>query len=78
MKELLSNILKKIFSARFLMAVIFTISYCLIEFGCVYITYKKIMSVDVFIAQLATFTVIVKGIAEDYFGRDDRGGNGAK
>jgi hypothetical protein len=66
------SILEKVFSARFLMTIFFTFTYCLIEMGCVYLAFKKIMSIEVFIAQLATFTVIVREIAEWYFVRKDR------
>jgi hypothetical protein len=70
------SILEKVFSARFLMTIFFTFTYCLIEMGCVYLAFKKIMSIEVFIAQLATFTVIVREIAEWYFKRDDRAKEG--
>ncbi len=66
------KVVAKIFSARFLMALLFTITYCLIELACVYLVYKKVMSVEVYIAQLATFTVIMREIAGWYFERDDR------
>jgi len=66
------KILAKIFSARFLIAVSFSFTYCLVEIGCVYLTYRKVMSIEVFIAQFATFAVIMREIAKWYFDREDR------
>ena len=66
------TIVDKVFSARFLMAIIFTLSYCLIMIGCLVAVLKKILSVETFIALLATFAIIVRQIADDYFKREDR------
>ena len=71
-------------SARKFMVWVFSTTYCLIMVGCTIALLKKIIATDTYIALLATFSLIVKGIAEDYFGREDRkqngkeGGNGQK
>lgn len=69
---MLEKIINKIMSARFLMAIIFTITYCLVEIGCLLLTWKRYISVEVFIAQFATFAVIMREIIDAYFKRTDR------
>ena len=62
----------KILSARFLMAILFTSTYCLIIAGCTYAMIKKVIMVETGVALIAAFALVVREIASDYFGREDR------
>ena len=74
--ELTSEQMNKILSARFLMAVLFSTTYCAVIFLCTLCMLKKILAVETGIALIAAFALIVREIADDYFNRNDRGQNG--
>ena len=59
-------------SARFIMAVIFTVTYCGVMFGCTLAMLQKTIPMDTYIAVLATFALIVREITDAYFKREDR------
>lgn len=59
-------------SARFIMAVMFSGTYCLIMLGCTWVLIKNHMAVETYIAVLATFALVVREIADAYFKREDR------
>jgi hypothetical protein len=63
-------VLAKLFSAQFLMAVLFTSTYCLIMLGCTYAMIKGKVGTETYIALLATFALIVREIADAYFKRN--------
>lgn len=72
MKTLLIAMLAKVLSARFLMAVGFSFTYCLVIVLLTYALIKKIINVTTYVALLGTFSLVVKEIVSDYFDRDDR------
>ena len=76
MKELLKEFLPKLLSGRYYMTIIFTSSYCLIMIGLTIALLKKLINTDTYIALLATFTLVVRQIADDYFKRTDRKNGG--
>lgn len=63
---------KKSVSARFVMAVGFSLTYCFIMIACVLLTGLKILTAQTFIALLGGFALIVREIVNDYFERKDR------
>ena len=66
------KILEKIFSARFIMAVVFSATYCGMLLGCVYLVTKGKMDTPTLVALIGAFAIIVREIAEWYFIRPDR------
>lgn len=72
MREFLKHILEKFSSGRWLQTVAFTFTYCIVILGLTYMTIKKTISVDVFLAVWAGFTPLVILITEWYFKREDR------
>ena len=68
-KEILTA---KFTSARFLMAILFSTTYCLVILGCTVALLLKILAVETYVALVGAFALIVREIASDYFGREDR------
>lgn len=60
-------------SARFVMAVLFSATYCLVVFAAGIAMCLKIVDVPTFISILATFALVVREITDAYFKRTDRG-----
>jgi len=58
--------------ARYVMAIMFAGTYCLIMVLCTLALWQKVLTVTEYVAILATFAVIVKGVADAYFSRQDR------
>ena len=66
------KILAKVLSARFLMAVGFSSTYCIIMALLTVALLKKIITVETYVALLGAFALIVREIVQDYFDREDR------
>jgi hypothetical protein len=60
----------KLTSAQFIMAVLFSSTYCLIMIGCTIALIMKLFRVETYIALVSAFAIIVREIADDYFKRD--------
>jgi len=65
-------IIRQLTSARFLMSVLFSGTYCLIMLGCTYALIKKIITVETYVALVGAFALVVREIVNDYFERKDR------
>ena len=76
--ELTVEQMNKILSARFLMAILFSVTYCLVVVLCTYCMLKKILAVETGVAVIAAFALVVREIADDYFKREDRTQNGSQ
>ncbi|CAK0754900.1 hypothetical protein CCP1ISM_50014 [Azospirillaceae bacterium] len=64
-------------SARFIMAVGFSLTYCLIMVACTKLVADKTINVETYVALIGAFALIVREIVNDYFERKDRtNGNG--
>jgi len=75
----LSDVMTKITSARFLMTVAFSLTYCLIMLYITKAMVNKTITVETYVAILASFVIIVREITDAYFKREDRAlpnGNG--
>lgn len=59
-------------SARFLMAIMFSGSYCIVVLACTVALLMKILSVETYVAVLGAFALVVREIAAAYFDRNDR------
>ena len=59
-------------SARKIMAILFSVTYCLILLGCTIALMKKIISVETYVALVGAFALVVREIVSDYFSRTDR------
>ncbi|MFA6067516.1 MAG: hypothetical protein WC810_02945 [Janthinobacterium sp.] len=68
----MKDIKDKLLSARFLMAVAYTLTYCSIMVLLTIALLQKIVNVETYVALLAAFALIVREIAGDYFSRQDR------
>ena len=66
------KILDKILSARFLMAIGFTTTYCLVMIASIVLCIMKLISVEVFLALLTGFSSNLIYIVKSYFERIDR------
>lgn len=62
----------KFLSARFLMAIGFSVTYCLIMLLCSIALLYKILTVETYVALIGAFALIVREIVSDYFERKDR------
>ena len=69
---MIKHILDKVLSARFIMAIAFTFTYCFVIALCTLALFKKLIMVETYVALLAAFALIVREIADDYFKREDR------
>jgi len=67
---------EKKMSARKFMAIVFTVTYCLIMLGLTVALLRDIIEKDTYIALLASFVLIVREISDAYFKREDRNGKG--
>ena len=65
-------IFNQITSARFLMSILFSGTYCLIMLGCTFALMKKIITVETYVALVGAFALVVREIVNDYFERKDR------
>ena len=65
-------IVRQLTSARFLMAILFSVTYCIIMIACTIALLKKIITVETYIALLGAFALVVREIVSDYFERKDR------
>lgn len=63
---------KKEVSARKIMAVLFSSTYCLVIIVCTIGLMKKIIAVETYVALIAAFALVVREIVSDYFDRKDR------
>ena len=70
--ELTAEQMNKILSARFLMAILFSVTYCGVILLCTYAMIKKVLAVETGIALIGAFALVVREIADDYFKREDR------
>lgn len=68
----MGEVLRKIFSARFITTMMLTTTYCLSMLACLYFTAAKVMSVDVFLALFAGFSGLATMVLKSYFERTDR------
>lgn len=59
-------------SARFLMAVTFSSTYCLVILACTAALILKIVTVETYVALVGAFALVVREIVSDYFERKDR------
>ena len=64
-------------SARYIMAIGFSITYCIIMLLLTIGLMKKMIGVDTYVAVLGAFALVVREIVSDYFDRKDRS-NGAE
>ena len=71
-------IVKQLTSARFLMAILFSATYCIIMIACTIALLKKIITVETYVALLGAFALVVREIADDYFKRDRKSENGGE
>ena len=69
-------IIKQFTSARFLMAILFSVSYCVIMVACTVALLRKVIPVETYVALLGAFALIVREIISDYFKRDRSKENG--
>ena len=66
-------------SARFIMAILFSATYCLIMTVCTVALIMKILTVETYVALVGEFALVVREIVSDYFDRKDRtNGNNIK
>jgi energy-converting hydrogenase Eha subunit A len=56
-------------SARYIMAVLFSITYCIIMALLTIAVMKKVVGVDTYVAVLGAFALVVREIVSDYFQR---------
>lgn len=68
----MDKVMAKLLSARFLMAIGFSATYCIIMALLTVALLKKIITVETYVALLGAFALIVREIVSDYFDRDDR------
>ena len=59
-------------SARKVMAIMFSITYCLIMMACTIALLKKTVTVETYVALLGAFALVVREIISAYFERKDR------
>lgn len=71
-EKMIKRIIDKLLSARFLMAIFFSMTYCIMMGIVTVALLRKILSVETYVALVAAFALIVRQIADDYFNRDDR------
>ena len=72
-------IVKQMTPARFLMAILFSATYCIIILLCSIALLKKILAVETYVALLGAFALVVREIVSDYFKRkrpEENGGQG--
>lgn len=72
--DVLKRLFSKITSARFMMTLLFSATYCLGVIYALYLTAKGVLKVETFLGIWAGFTPLVILIAEWYFKREDRKG----
>ena len=65
-----------IISARFIMAIGFSLTYCLIMIASTIALLYKILTVETFVALLGAFALVVREIVSDYFKRKRPEDNG--
>jgi hypothetical protein len=63
---------KKEMSARKVMAIMFSVTYCLVILTCTMLLWKKIITVETYVALVGAFALMVREIVNDYFERKDR------
>ena len=76
-ENLIKPIIDKSLSARFLMALAFSFTYCLVIIACTIALFKKLLTIETYIALLASFVLVVREITDSYFKRDRSKENGA-
>jgi uncharacterized membrane protein (DUF485 family) len=69
-------IVRQFTSARFLMAILFSVTYCGVILLCTYAMVKKVIAVETGIALIAAFALVVREIVSDYFRRNRPEENG--
>ena len=69
-------IIRQFTSARFLMAILFSTTYCIVMIACTVALLKKILTVETYVALLGAFALVVREIAGDYFQRERPKENG--
>lgn len=62
----------KLTSARFWMTILFSVTYCLVIGSVTYAMISKTVTVETYVALLASFVLIVREITDSYFKRTDR------
>ncbi len=60
------------FSIRKFMALIFSVTYCMVILACTVALFKKIITVETYLALIGTFVLIVREITDAYYKRSDR------
>ncbi len=65
--------MNKEMSARKIMAIMFSVTYCLIMLACTIALLKKSVTVETYVALLGAFALVVREIISAYFDRKDRG-----
>ena len=65
-------IIRQLTSARFLMAILFSTTYCLVMVACTIALLMKIITVETYVALLGAFALVVREIVSDYFERKDK------
>ena len=77
-KQMLKEIIIKQFtSARFIMTILFSFSYCVVIIMCTHAMIIKVLAVETGVALIGAFAIIVREIANDYFQRKRPEENGA-
>jgi membrane protein implicated in regulation of membrane protease activity len=66
------------FSARKLMVIILTITFCAIMFMVTLALMAGKVNLEIFLAIFAPFSLIVREVCDKYFGRTDREQKGTK
>lgn len=69
---ILSRILEKVFSARFILTVFFGLSYCISIFCSMYLVVINKMEITTFLGIFSGFAGTTGAIVTSYFSRTDR------
>ena len=64
--------MNKEISARKIMAIMFSITYCVIMVSCTIALIIKLLTVETYVALLGAFALVVREIVDNYFNRTDR------
>lgn len=65
--EIINNIVNKCLSARFLMTIIFSFTYCGVILGCTYAMLKGKLTIDAFLGIFVGFVTLSTMITKSYF-----------
>ncbi len=77
LKHDIQHAVTKFTSARFIMAIMFSSTYCVVILACVYLNVKGVMKLETFLGIFTGFTAVAVTIVKSYFERKDRKNGGS-